>query len=412
MLDDQDDDDDINDDDDDDLQLPSLVPFASQRGAVDSPAAAVTPSAAADPPSPTLPPAAQTFRSTQSSPQPELERHRTPPRGDAEMEEVDSEESAEKAVEDASGFQLPALRPHKGNQSATSEDGDVIRTPSEDGEESDDDTVTRPVIEVPPGDTEEYINNVLNNPGRSIDVILGPDPPKEPSVIVPFGGQAVPISGVARPLEQPPEELRGKARREVGDEIVEYNIIMRNLTSNPELQCEVFAGYIGQATAHDEPFAPEIRVVNKVDNPGKPPAFEFVYSNEMLYHEGVPDPELGTGCDCEGPCDPNSTTCSCVKRQELYFYGLSGLSGFAYDENERVKNTGCAIWECSETCGCPPECLNRVISRGRKVPVELFKTVSCSNPDVKLMSRHTRDGASKRRPIFRAVSSSACTPAR
>lgn len=292
------------------------------------------------------------------------------------MDEDESEESAEKADEDASGFQLPALRPHKGNLSSTSEDGDVIRTPEDDGEESEDDTVTRPVIEVPPGDTEDYITNVINNPGRSIDVILGPDPPKEPSVVVPFGGQAVPVSGVARRLEQPPEGLRGKARREVSDEIIEYNTVMRNLTSNPELQCEVFSGYIGQATAHDEPFAPEIRVVNKVDNPGKPPAFEFVYSNEMLYHEGVPDPELGTGCDCEGPCDPNSKTCSCVKRQELYFYGLSGLSGFAYDENERVKNTGCAIWECSETCGCPPECLNRVISRGRKVPVELFKTVS------------------------------------
>lgn len=295
------------------------------------------------------------------------------------MDELGCEESIDKADEDASGFQLPALRPHKGNPSSTSEDGDVIRTPEDDGEESDDDTVTRPVIEVPPGDTEEYISNVLNHPERSIEVILGPDPPKEPSVVVPFGGQAFPVSGVTRPLEQPPEELRGKARREVGDEITEYNLIMRNLTSNPELQCEVFAGYIGQATAHDEPFAPEIRVVNKVDHPGKPPAFEFVYSNEMLYHEGVPDPELGTGCDCEGPCDPNSTTCSCVKRQELYFYNLSGLSGFAYDENERVKNTGCAIWECSETCGCPPECLNRVISRGRKVPVELFKTVSCQS---------------------------------
>lgn len=294
---------------------------------------------------------------------------------EVETDELRSDHDHEQAIEESLNFQVPALRPTKGNHYLTSEDGDVIRTPEGDDEASDDDTVIRPVIEVPPEETDEYINNVLN-PERDIEVILGPDPPKEPSVIVPFEGQAVPVSGVARPLEQPPDELRGKARREVGNEITEYNLVMRNLTNNPELQCEVFAGYIGQATAHDEPFAPEIRVVNKVDHPGKPPAFEFVYSNEMLYHSGVPDPELGTGCDCEGPCDPNSQTCSCVKRQELYFYNLPGLSGFAYDENERVKNTGCAIWECSETCGCPPECLNRVISRGRKVPVELFKTVS------------------------------------
>lgn len=332
------------------------------------------------------PPAAQ------RSPRPAPHERTTQP-SDIEVDELGSDEELEKTDEI---ILRPAPGPVKGDLSNTSDDGEVIRTPHDVGYESDDEAVTRPVVEVPPNDTETFINRVLH-PERDIEVILGPDPPKEPSAIVPFGGQAVPV-GSPRPVEHPPDHLRGRARREVGEEITEYNLTMRNLTSNPELQCEVYASYIGQATATDEPFAPEIRVVNKVDPIGKPPPFEFVYSNEMLYHEGVPDPELGQGCDCEGPCDPDSTTCSCVKRQELYFYGLQGLKGFAYDSEERVKNTGCAIWECSETCGCPPECLNRVISRGRKIPIELFKTVSSATnfieliPGVQGLGRQGQDG--------------------
>ena len=105
---------------------------------------------------------------------------------------------------------------------------------------------------------------------------------------------------------------------------------------------------------------------------------EFEYSNEMLYGQDVPDPELGLGCGCDGPCDPYSTTCLCVKRQRLYTYDVP-LSGFAYDDDGLVKSdfpANCSIWECGPTCGCPPSCTNRAIQRGRSrwTKIELIKT--------------------------------------
>lgn len=46
------------------------------------------------------------------------------------------------------------------------------------------------------------------------------------------------------------------------------------------------------------------------------------------------------------------------------------------DRDGTVKNHECPIWECGPNCGCPPECMNRVIQRGRSkdTVVELFKT--------------------------------------
>jgi hypothetical protein len=131
-------------------------------------------------------------------------------------------------------------------------------------------------------------------------------------------------------LEQPPPERRGIARRELNThEVDRWNKILPYLTSNPTLHRTIFESWMLESS-NTELQAPEIQVYNDVDEEGAPPDMEFEYSNETLYHEDVPDPELGSGCSCEGPCDPSSKTCSCLKRQELYSYGL--VKGFAYDQ--------------------------------------------------------------------------------
>ena len=131
-----------------------------------------------------------------------------------------------------------------------------------------------------------------------------------------------------RSVDQPPAERRGKAVRAFNCMLVdEWNRRAATLTRNPALHRSIFEAYIAQSELESG----EIKVINEVDVDGAPPDFEFECSNEMLYHPEVPDPELGLGCTCEGPCDPLSTTCTCVKRQELYMYGI-GLKGFAYNE--------------------------------------------------------------------------------
>ncbi|UOH84836.1 hypothetical protein LQV05_001651 [Cryptococcus neoformans] len=173
----------------------------------------------------------------------------------------------------------------------------------------------------------------------------------------------------------PPERIREAKRNFDTRNIDPWNRQKHTFRSNPALHRAIFEAYIMQSTSMEESGGDDIKVTNDVDADGGPPDFEFVYSDTMLYPDGIPPPELGLGCDCDGPCDPDSETCTCVKRQELYFYDL-GLKGFAYDENGKIRENSASIWECNELCGCPPECMNRVIQRGRArdTGIEIFKT--------------------------------------
>jgi hypothetical protein len=174
----------------------------------------------------------------------------------------------------------------------------------------------------------------------------------------------------------PPPERRSRAIREFSTKTIDdWNKRSSGLTSNPALHRLIFESYIQECVDGDEP---EIGVYNTVDYESIPPNFEFQYSNNMLYGDDVPDPELGLGCDCEGGCSPTSESCSCLKRQRLYNYDVN--DDFAYNEHGRLKEN-VPIWECGPNCGCPPECMNRVIQRGRthEALIDLFKTVSLCN---------------------------------
>jgi len=169
--------------------------------------------------------------------------------------------------------------------------------------------------------------HVVHNYGDSdIEAILDTDSESPPSSSIP---SAVEYS-LCRidPAHQPPPERRGKALREFNCALVdEWNRRAPTMTKNPGLHRAIFEAYIAQSELQSG----EIKVFNDVDAEGAPPDFEFQCSNEMLYHPDAPDPELGLGCGCEGPCDPASTTCTCVKRQKLYSYDIK-MDGFAYDK--------------------------------------------------------------------------------
>jgi len=125
----------------------------------------------------------------------------------------------------------------------------------------------------------------------------------------------------------PPPDRRGEARRHFDSTVVdEWNALYENLSKKPALHRMIVSSYFHSK----EPESSEIPIHNDVDSEGVPPELEFEYSNDMLYGPDVPDPEKGLGCGCEGPCDESSTTCSCLQRQQLYFYGLENLRGFAY----------------------------------------------------------------------------------
>lgn len=173
---------------------------------------------------------------------------------------------------------------------------------------------------------EEWLKIVEEEGGMDLMDIsadrLSTQTPQVPETIGPIRSRLDDIT------QQPPPERRGTAIREFDTTLIDdWNERAPFLTKNPGLHREIFEAYI----AEKELDAGPITVVNEVDAEGAPPDFEFEYSNNMIYHPDVPDPELGLGCTCEGPCRENSNSCSCLKRQQLYFYD-NDIEGFAYDK--------------------------------------------------------------------------------
>ncbi|CAA22283.1 Histone-lysine N-methyltransferase, H3 lysine-9 specific [Schizosaccharomyces pombe] len=117
---------------------------------------------------------------------------------------------------------------------------------------------------------------------------------------------------------------------------------------------------------------PEVTLVNEVDD--EPcPSLDFQFISQYRLTQGVipPDPNFQSGCNCSslGGCDLNNPSrCECLD-------DLDEPTHFAYDAQGRVRaDTGAVIYECNSFCSCSMECPNRVVQRGRTLPLEIFKT--------------------------------------
>lgn len=109
--------------------------------------------------------------------------------------------------------------------------------------------------------------------------------------------------------------------------------------------------------------SPDIVIENTYNPEVEPcPPFEFLWTNNLLLGHNVPASAGQTqGCDCCGPCDPYSETCTCIKRQKKYLTELELTDGgFLYEADGTLKDNQYPIFECNETCGCSEKCSNRV----------------------------------------------------
>lgn len=134
----------------------------------------------------------------------------------------------------------------------------------------------------------------------------------------------------------------------------------------------------------DELGAPPISIINEVTDEGAP-LWEFVYTNQMWYGEGVPAPDIKNlkSCGCVGRCDPKSKTCGCAKRQRHHLKRYienntipktwNGVP-FLYDNKGSLQFFGMPIFECNDFCGCDEDCPNRVVQRGRRYAVNIKRT--------------------------------------
>lgn len=132
-------------------------------------------------------------------------------------------------------------------------------------------------------------------------------------------------------------------------------------------QLDALRAFEQQINAIDK--SANLSVENLVDFEGPP--VDFVYVNERFAGTGVhiPDDPI-IGCDCTGG---DAATCS--SRSQCC--AQNSHSQFAYNNRNAIRvPRGTPIFECNRRCSCGPECRNRVVQKGRKHSLCIYKTAN------------------------------------
>jgi len=108
-----------------------------------------------------------------------------------------------------------------------------------------------------------------------------------------------------------------------------------------------------------------IPCVNEIDDDPFP-TVQFIRRN--VHGKGVPPikevEDFVSGCNCIGQCkDINSCDCCELIDKAAPYY-----------EGTILLNVGKAIYECNSRCSCDENCPNRVIQKGPRHNLEVFKT--------------------------------------
>ena len=83
------------------------------------------------------------------------------------------------------------------------------------------------------------------------------------------------------------------------------------------------------------------------------------------------------GCECKDCVKEKSSCC-----------GRNAGSDFAYYSKRGIRlPPGMPIYECNDQCQCGPECSNRVVQKGRKHRVCIFRTANGRGWGVKAMQK-------------------------
>ena len=118
-----------------------------------------------------------------------------------------------------------------------------------------------------------------------------------------------------------------------------------------------------------------IIVENNVDVEGPPKDFTYIIDYKAVGEIEIPKDPL-VGCECTDCYADGGPQC-CPKN--------SGSTN-PYHKNGRVKvPPGTPIYECNKRCSCGPKCPNRVVQRGRRYKVAVFRTANGCGWGVKVL---------------------------
>lgn len=119
------------------------------------------------------------------------------------------------------------------------------------------------------------------------------------------------------------------------------------------------------------------------------PKFRFIDHSVVTPGVPVADAQFRSGCDCEEDGECMYSTCHCLdevadsdddddqdyvrgKRKKRFAYHSGGPKAELL--RSRVLEGSEPIYECNDGCNCSLRCPNRVVQRGRTVPLQIFRT--------------------------------------
>eukprot|EP00095_Tigriopus_kingsejongensis_P010838 maker-scaffold332_size203095-snap-gene-1.20 protein:Tk10838 transcript:maker-scaffold332_size203095-snap-gene-1.20-mRNA-1 annotation:"h3k9 methyltransferase" len=108
-----------------------------------------------------------------------------------------------------------------------------------------------------------------------------------------------------------------------------------------------------------------LKVENDYDLEGPPRHMSYI--TEYMPAEGITIPEEPPlGCECGPTCSLQSEQSCCPN-----FHGHL----FPYTKQGKLRlDVGAPIYECNKACQCGPDCANRIVQKGRKTKLSIFRT--------------------------------------
>ncbi|KAI3341891.1 SET domain-containing protein [Ustulina deusta] len=147
-----------------------------------------------------------------------------------------------------------------------------------------------------------------------------------------------------------------------------------------------------------------ITIVNTEDDTMIQPNFRFMENSIRANNVEPTRKEFLTGCECKDDLDCRYGECTCLQdveddssgdedtiseegssaeeyvddwrrrkgQKKAYAYHSHGAKAGHLRSNMLTSRN--PIYECHESCVCSPDCPNRVVEKGRKVPLQIFRT--------------------------------------
>lgn len=111
---------------------------------------------------------------------------------------------------------------------------------------------------------------------------------------------------------------------------------------------------------------------------------KFQFVNSYVYRENIKPqkPLLSLGCRCSEPCNPSKSDCECFRTSEgsrlvPYVQHADGVVVLRPHITDPINGRLQEIIECTDFCNCSRSCFNRVVQRGRTIPLQIFMTRRC-----------------------------------